>query len=499
MNVRYSIHGIPNDMVTSEFIGKRRFKVSGDSQKTAFGQLVTAQDTPLVQITAQYGLLSGVSTVALGGTTTTENSKFIANSGASSTGVSAIISSRQVKHRVGQGLKGMFTAIFSTGQTGSFQQAGLISSDVSFAFGYDDQSFGVLYAKDGQLEIQNLAITTPASGESATVTVDGVAYTIPLSSGTIDLNAYEVAAYLTLNEPRYDATSNGGIVTLRARLPDFGGGAFAFSSSNAIASWSQIVAAALPVEIWTPQTSWNIESKLEFNPALLNIYMIQFESLAGSVKFYMQDPVTSDMTLVHVIRYTNTSTLPIVPEAVYRVGWANRNRGNTTNTITQGTSAAIMIEGEIALNTAPSADSFLQSSIGTQSTNVLSLRNRTVFNTKSNRTDIYPQKAFLFTESAKTAIFDIIIDATVPSGDLLAWDYYDNALSTAEVAKNSVLITGGTTVASIAVSPSSPREVDLRDIINELPSFSSLTICARLAANGSASDMGVSFNWIEDK
>lgn len=468
-------------------------------QKTAAGQLVTAEDTPIVQITAQYGLLSGVSTAALGGATFTEDSKFVASTGVGASNVAAVISSRQVKHRVGQGLKAMFTALFSAGQPNSFQEAGLISSDSALAFGYNDDEFGILYAKDGHLEIQELTITTPSNGGIATVTVDGVAHSIPLSNGTAELNAYEIAAYLVINEQRYDSSSNGAAVSLRARLPDFGAGLFAFSGGTAVAAWVELEASNIPDEIWVKKSDWNVNNYIELDPAMINIYMVQFESLAGSVKFYIQDPSTSEMTLVHVLRYSNTSTLPIVNEAVYRIGWANRNRGNTTDIRTEGSSGAILIEGKVVNTTQPIAHEFLQESIGQSSTNILALRNRGVFNDKVNRTDILPKKAFLFNESSKTAIFDIYVNPTVPIGEYIAWGYHNEALDTSEIATNKVLITGGDVVASIAVGGISSIQVELSEIISNLPSIESFSICARLAGNGTASDMGAAINWIEDK
>jgi len=490
---------LPIDLLTSERRNARRLKTDTGLQQTASGQLVTAEDTPVVQITAQYGLLSGVSTAALGGTTFTEDSKFVSSTGTGANNVAAIISSRQVKHRVGQGLKGMFTALFSEGKPDSTQEAGLISSDSALAFGYNDDEFGILYAKDGLLEIQELTITTPSNGDTAVVVVDGVGYSIPLSNGTVELNAYEIAAYLTINELRYDSSSDGATVDLRARLPDFGSGIFTFTSPSAVASWVELQPASLASEVWVKKSDWNVNSRIDFDPAMINIYMVQFESLAGAVNFYMQDPATSSMTLVHSLRYSNTSSLPIVEEAVYRIGWANRNKGNTTDIRTEGSSGSIFIEGQIVDTTQPIAHEFLQESIGQSNTNILALRNRGVFNGKVNRTDILPQKAYLFNEASKTAIFDIYAEPTVPAGDYIAWEYHNEALDTAEIATNKVLITGGNVVASIAVAGNSSVQVNINEVISNLPSIQSFSICARLAGNGTASDMGASINWIEDK
>ena len=64
---------------------------------TAFGELSTASPTPVIQITAQYGLLDDVLSVSLGGTTSTIDSKFSVSTGVGANSVAAIVSSREAQ------------------------------------------------------------------------------------------------------------------------------------------------------------------------------------------------------------------------------------------------------------------------------------------------------------------------------------------------------------------------------------------------------------------
>jgi hypothetical protein len=138
--------------------------VSQDLMLTAFGEQAVAMDTPVMQVTAQYGLLSEVLTANIGGTTTASDSNFVASTGTGANNVSAIVTTRQAQYKAGQGLKAKFTAFFTAGKANSTQQAGFINSEAAFAFGYNGTEFGILHARDGELENQALTITTPAGG-----------------------------------------------------------------------------------------------------------------------------------------------------------------------------------------------------------------------------------------------------------------------------------------------------------------------------------------------
>lgn len=468
--------------------------------RTAAGQVVTATDHPLIQITAQYGILDDMLQANLGGTTTSQDSKFIASTGTGANNVTAIVSRHQAKHRVGQGLKGMVNAIFTQGVADNTQQAGFISSDSGFGFGYNGAEFGVVYATGGEVEIQELTITSGAnSNETALVVVDSIGHSIALTSGSAELNAYEIAIWVDANDPRYDATSNGDVVTVVSQLPDFGGGIFTFSSNTATASWSETQAAVMATEIWTSKADWNVNPTIELDPTKLNMYVIQFESLAGSVNFYIQDSNTAELTLVHIIKYCNRFDVPIVDEAVFRVGWASRNTGNASDIIVQGTSAAVMLEGELVFTKSPHADDNENSSVGSSRSNVIALRNRQAFNGETNRTEIYPLNMFLFTESNKTTIFDVMRNVTLPAGQYPAWEYFDEDVSTAEVAKNGFDISSGEVLMSIAAKANSPEQVNLRDLLEALEPSDYMIVSARLVGSGQTAETGVSMSWAEDK
>lgn len=465
----------------------------------AFGALSVAEDRPLIQVTAQYGILDDILTAVLGGTATTADSKFIASTGTGANNVAAIVSSREAQYKAGQGLKARFTAIFTAGVPNSGQEAGLITSESAFAFGYNGSEFGILHATGGSLEDQDLEITSGATGaENATITVDGVPYTVALSNSTAEQNAYEIAVYLNANEPRYRFTSNGVIVTALARLPDFGVGAFAFSSATATGTWTEISNGVIPAESWTPKEEWNVNPNIDIDPTLGNVYQVQIQYLGfGGIKFYVENPETADFELVHILEYANTSTLPSVPNPIFRVGWAARNTGNTTNISVQGASAAVFNEGEVYYDGRPRGLCHTQTGIDATRTNVLALRNRLSFNGAANRAEIIPKLLSFSTDSSKTGIFEIIKGPEVGPTDFLEWQYADETLSLMEYSTSDVEITGGTPIACFTITSAGINPIDVESILEFVSPFETFAITAKVSG-GAAADMDVSATWKED-
>lgn len=473
------------------------------SIRSAQGDLLTVDPIAITQVSAEYGYPNSMLIGELGGTVSVSNGLFEVSTGTGSANVAAAISSRESNQRPGQGLSCIISAMFTSGTANSTQQAGFISSESSYSFGFNGAEFGVLEAYDGVQEYQQLEVTTPASGaESATVTIDGVAHLIPLTASTVEQNAYEIAKFLEANELRYRATSNQATVTILAILPDFGGGLFSFSSSTAVASFTQLASGALPIESWTPSSSWSENKNFPIVPTKINDYKIQID---GNIAFYIKNTDTLEYELVHLIKRLNTATGVNVKNNTMRVGWGVRNTGNTSDIVVKGAYTSSFNEGYIEINTIPFSSTNTQAGVdaagvGEIGTNVLALRSRTVYQGVPNRAEILPKILSFGTTSTKTAIFDIVANPTVSSGDLLDWGYLDQSTSIMEFATNNVQITGGQVVASFSVT-SGGQIFDIDKLIPYQVPFSYFAIAARLtpSGGGSPADMTVNATWLEDK
>lgn len=485
--------GLPSDMLTSPRVGHRRLKVSDDSLKSAYGESLIVESEPVIQVSAEYGFSDGILTAELGGTTTAADGLYSVASGTGANNAAAIVSYREIRQRAGQGISALLSAAFTQGQANSTQKAGFISSESDFTFGYDGEEFGIFYSKNGALEIQRLTITTAATAvESATITVDGIAHSVNLTNSTSSQNAFDIANQLNLLDGRYRFTSNGNVVEAIANLPDFGAGTWSFSSGTAAGSWLEVANGTIPTETFYPKSEWNVDKYIDIDPTKLNKYKIQ---LQGNIYFYIEHPETGNMTEVHAIHYLNTSVEPSIINPTFRVGWAVRNTGNTTNLTVKADEGAAFVEGMIKYNQlSTSVNNF--SSAGTTATNVVALRNRTIFRDKPNRVEAIPLVLSFGTDYGKPVFFEVIANPTVAAGTKFDWTYLDEQNSIMEVAKNNVVVTGGTVVQSFTVLAS--KDVDIGKIIGFHSPNGTFAITARIQSSAS-NVCAVSAVWKEDK
>ena len=128
-------------------------KVNMDEPLTAFGEMAVAEPTPVAQIDFVYGaniqMVSSGNTN--GGVVSTLDGLVVVSTSAVTNSSAIVYSNRYLKYRDGQGALGRFTALFTSGVTGSNQYAGLGTSTLQngFFFGYSGTSFGIWHRSSG--------------------------------------------------------------------------------------------------------------------------------------------------------------------------------------------------------------------------------------------------------------------------------------------------------------------------------------------------------------
>ena len=476
--------------------------IGGDvPQKTAFGELKVESATPITQISAQYGLLTGVLTVQdieFSGTNYIEDNKFTCDSGVAADGLASITTLRQLSYRAGQGAMARFTAVFDTPVDLNTQAAGFITAENSFTFGYAGTNFGIIHAHDGMDELQELTLTVAAVAESATATINGTAYVIALSGiGTVQDDAFEIASSLNIQVPNYTFTSNDDQVVAQALLPA-PQSAFAYSSAgSSVGSWAQLIVGVEPTRDFIPQALWNGNAFAKLNPQMGNVYQIQFQYLGfGAIRFYIEDSNTGEFVLVHQIKFANNNTVPSVSNPTFRVGWLSVNSGNTTNVKVQGSSAGAFIEGTVLRDTPPRSTSHEQIGVTTTLTNILSVRNRISFGGKVNRAEIFPQLVSASSQTNKAAFFKIILNPTYMSP--VTFTYLDKSSSISEETETPAEVTGGQEIGSIVVTDTGSTIIRFNES-QVTAIFPGTTICiAAQMSSGSAADCQATATWQED-
>jgi hypothetical protein len=428
---------------------------------SAFGEISVAENTPRVQMAANYGIVDKAFVLKTGtATVVAEDSLFKATVNAAGE-TAAALSKHQITYRPGQGAINPYTAIFAPATPGSEQVAGFISATDGFGFGYNpDGEFGVLHSHDGKTEIQELTVTTPAVGaENATVTINDTPYTVPLTVGTIEHNAREIAASLLAQVPAYDFTSNGAQVVAASQISAVQG-AFAFSSSTAVAAWSQVEAGVAVTNDWTAIADWNQYVPPDLNPQKGNVYKIQFQFLGfGGIEYYVENPKTAQFDLVHRIEYPNKNILPSVTNPTFRLGWAITNLTNSTPLTISGASTAGFIEGKIVLTEDPITVEGTTATLAQTKTALLTIRNRTILNEQRNRAELFQLKVAASTDSSKGAIVEVLKFSDLPDPDI-QFEYFDKDKSITEVSYDQYAVTGGRIIDAETVSINGGR-IDL--------------------------------------
>jgi len=119
---------------------------------TAFGEVMVAESTPVIQIDFVYGVNDVTTKTSTTGTGSVSNGNgmFTASTGASASSEALVYSARNLKYRPGQGALARFTALFTTGVANSRQVAGLGFPDLTngIFFGYDGTDFSICSVKN---------------------------------------------------------------------------------------------------------------------------------------------------------------------------------------------------------------------------------------------------------------------------------------------------------------------------------------------------------------
>lgn len=484
-------------------------KISILSDRTSFGEVLVAMNAPVVQIKAAYGLHPKARILTVGtGTAGAIDNLYTITTGTGQNSLGALFSIRQLTYRAGQGAKARGTVIFDTPKSGSIQAWGLATAADAFQFTYnEDADFCVQRSFDGHVIIQKLTLTTPASGsENATVTIDGVGYTVPLTAGTAVHNTNEITNSLNSQVPNWSFSQNNGFVISRSLIGAPAVGAFTFSSSTAIAVFTEIHAGVTASIDCIVQSDWNVDkmdgkgvSGMLLDQQKGNVYQIQFQYLGfGAINFFIEDENTGEFQLVHQIKYTNRFIVPLVSNPIFRITWNVENITNNTNIVIKGSSAAGFIEGFIQRTDSGFAEGTTKNIGTTEFINLGTIRNRTVFGTNVNLAEVTPQLVSAFADTNKGAIINITkgtIDNPVSLGGTPNFTYKDEQNSIVEFDSDGTTVTGGILIHEFIAGQ--VAKADLRQFNDIIHSGETLTISAQIIS-GAASDVTVTLNWSEE-
>lgn len=119
----------------------------GGASVSAFGDLIVAENTPLIQMDFVYGInaQTGTSTIVTTGVVDTSAARLRVQSGTGAAGSGLFESKRSARYRPGQGMTARFTAAFATSAANSSQTIGVGTAANGYFVGYNGVDFGILH------------------------------------------------------------------------------------------------------------------------------------------------------------------------------------------------------------------------------------------------------------------------------------------------------------------------------------------------------------------
>ena len=465
--------------------------------ESAFGEQVVAQELAFIQAAPVYNLLPSNfrAYTATGGGAGVENKMFKANSGTSAGGYGAIQSFRSMNYKPGEGAIAKFTALFESNAANSWQGAGLVNLGDELSFGYNGTDFGVWHRYGGIAEVRTVTVTGAASGsENLTLTLNGTAETIPLTSGTVEHNAYEIADYINSSVSGWDADQLDDTVIISAASDGAKSGSYSFSSSTATGTIAQTTAGVTKTSDFVAQANWNGQS-VSIDPSKGNVYKIRYQYLGFGAIFYdIEDPNTGKFKTVHTIKFANGSTTPSLGNPSMKFGIYAVNITNTSNLIVRSGSCGLFVDGQRVPTRNPRGVVNTQS-VGTSFTNILTLRNRRTYNGYINQVEIQPLLLDISSETGSKN-FEIEIRSTTDTG--VEQDFTNVGTNlVGDIDTSSVTVTAGRLLATAVVAPQTNTVIDLKALGIRLPPSLHLVVQAK-KASGAASDISASLTYYED-
>ncbi len=257
------------------------------------------------------------------------------------------------------------------------------------------------------------------------------------------------------------------------------------------------------VDTYIAQSAWNIDtmdgngpSKMILNPQNGNVYSVQLQWLGfGNIKFFIEDPLTSIPTLVHVIRFANSSTTASLAQPSFYAR-AILDNGVTSTAMTLKVSCiAIYYEGNPVLrpgirfsasNSATVGSNVLQS--------ILTIRNKTTFASITNYIPIQIDSLSISSEGNKPVRFDIIRNAT----NAFVYNDVNTNRSVVDFSTTTATITTGTNTATIYTTYIGKTDSQILDLTSDLLYlYPGETFTVAALTTNATNENGTSFSWRE--
>ncbi len=480
-----------------------------DLPKTAFGEVSTSDLVPVVQLQFPYNIntiLTESRANQSGGVTQSLNMANL-STGGSTNSSAQLLSKEHIKYNPGQGGLIRFTGVFTTGVANSIQIIGIGDSGDGYFFGYNGSDFGILVRKGGNPEVRTLTIGTKSSHvDTITITLDDDAETTVSVTNGADktVTANEIAVHDYSNVGRgWTAEAVGADVIFYSWSSGPRTGTYLLSDvTSAIGTFDRTLVGIASTDIWTAQTAWSEDKAagaevlpvIDFTKG--NVFQIRYQWLGfGMISFWIENPSTGLMIRVHQIEYANANTSPSINNPTLPLC---AFVGNTTNisdlTIDIGSMAGFH-EGKDELLGPRHGAKNNKTNAGATEVPILTIRNKTVYQSVFNRTEVKILFIAMSVEHSKPMTVNFYENST-----LVGASFSDIDTNTSIVQKDTsaTAFSGGTLLFSIDLGKEDSEIIDLSSDKHAGILLPGNHITATSIPNsGNGSETNVTFSFVE--
>lgn len=477
--------------------------------RTAFGELMVASPSPVVQLSFPYSInsQSALARENQSGSITHANRQAVISTGAASSSSAELRSRRLLRYSPGVGALARFTAVFTAGVAGSTQWAGIGNESDGFFFGYSGTSFGIMHRKNGSPKVTTLTVSTASShNENITITLDGTTKAVAVTnSGVITTTANEIAAAdYTDTGTGWLAYAVGNKVIFKSWDAAVHGGTYTLSgATSAVGTFASDVTGVVPAESFTAQASWlgpdifdgNGVTGVTLDPTKGNVYQIRYQWLGyGRIAFYVEDPDDGDFHEVHYIEYANANTTPSLGDPSLSLFVKAANTSNTSAVVIKTSSMAAFIEGDNPESGIRIGTYNTKTSVTTALLPILSVRQGLSYNSLAVATFSRILSASLAVEHTKPITIVFLRNAVITGA---SWTAIDSSFSL-QYDTSATAVTNGTQILAVPLGKAGQQYISLIDDLFGGVLLPGETICAAAIANsGTNGEATVALRMIE--
>jgi hypothetical protein len=253
---------------------------------------------------------------------------------------------------------------------------------------------------------------------------------------------------------------------------------------------------------WIPQASWSDDvmdgtgpSGRTLDPTKGNVFDIQFQWLGfGMIRFGIEDEETGRFTPVHRIDFANNNTSPSLFNPSFPVMWRVENTSNTSNLTLKGASCIGEVEGKISYLGPTNSIGNTKTGITTTLTNILTIRNKSTYQSLNNRTPINALKYSIAVDGTQTAEFELVKNATL--GGTPSYTDISTSTSVVDYDTSGTTVTGGAVVDFGSLGKEDSVSVSPR--IEDFILLPGETLTLAVNATGGTTTATVGIRWVED-